>query len=64
MLEADLVVDMTRRLTARVEVGEVVTLETTLELRYPNEDMAVTVVVSQLVIATWHCCTEVVFDKA
>jgi hypothetical protein len=64
MLEADLVVDMTRRLTARMEVGEVVTLETTLELRYPNEDMAVTVVVSQLVIATWHCCTDVVFDKA
>jgi hypothetical protein len=53
MFEADLV----------VEVGEVVTLETTLELRYPNEDTAVIVVVNQLVIATWHCCTEDVFDK-
>lgn len=67
MLEADLVVDMTDRLTPRttfVEVGEVVALETALELGYPNEDMIVTVVVTQLVIATWHCCTEVVFGKA
>jgi hypothetical protein len=66
-LEADLVVDMTDRLTPRtafVEVDEVVELETPLELRYPDEDMIVTVVVTQLVIATWHCCTEVVFGKA
>jgi hypothetical protein len=66
MLEADLVVDITNRLTARTaffEVDEVVALETALELGYPNEDMTVTVAVTQLVIATWHCGTEVVFDK-
>jgi hypothetical protein len=66
-LEADVVVDMADRLTPRtafVKVDEVVELETALELRYPDEDMIVTVVVTQLVIATWHCCTEVVFGKA
>lgn len=66
-LEANLVVDMADRLTPRtafVKVDEVVELETALELRYPDEDMIVTVVVTQLVIATWHCCTEVVFGKA
>lgn len=65
-LEADLVVDGTDRLTPRtafVKVDEGVELETALELRYPDEDMIVTVVVTQLVIATWHCCTEVVFGK-
>ena len=46
-------VDMADRFTAT----EVIVFEA------EPEDMTVRVVVSQLVIATWHCCAEVVLRK-
>ena len=40
-----------------------VALEEAPELACPDEDRRVRVVVSQLVIATWHGCEEVVLGK-
>jgi hypothetical protein len=65
--ESGLVVDVADLLTARFplfEVAEVVAFRAWFELAYWDEVVTVTVVVSQLVIATWHCCAKVVvFEK-
>lgn len=45
------------------EVDEVIVVEAGLELRYPDVWATVAVVVTQLVMVTWHCCAEVVFGK-
>ena len=64
--EVGVVVDMADLFLATralLEVGEVVALEAVPELASPDEDRRVRVVVSQLVIATWHCCEEVALGK-
>lgn len=66
MCDACLVVEMADRLTtSRALFGayEVAVVEMPLEVRYPEEDATVIVVVTQLVIATWHCCAEDVLEK-
>jgi hypothetical protein len=50
-------------LIARGAFFEVIVVEAGLELRYPDDWVTVTVVVTQLVRVTWHCCAEVVFGK-
>ena len=48
---------------ALFEACEVVAFEAEFELASPDDDVRVTVVVSQLVIDTWHCCAAVILGK-